>query len=56
METPFGVLNKFFEWQSAAIVTERDPSEGGAGGKGMMRPVAVTKVDLLTWLFSQGHI
>jgi cystathionine beta-synthase len=57
MDTPLSVLNRFFEWQSAAVVTERDPSDSGAGGKGTMRPVAVaTKVDLLTWLLAQKKI
>ena len=57
MDTPLSALNRFFEWQSAAIVTERDLGESSASGKGMMRPVAVvTKVDLLTWLLSQGRI
>jgi cystathionine beta-synthase len=60
METPLAALNKFLEWQSAAIVTERDLSEsGGAGvaGKGSLKPLAVvTKVDLLTWMVSQHKI
>ena len=57
MDTPLSVLNRFFELQSAAIVTERDLGESGTSGKGVMRPVAVvTKVDLLTWLLSQGRI
>jgi cystathionine beta-synthase len=57
MDTPLSALNRFFEWQSAAIVTERDQSESSAGGKGTMKPVAVvTKVDLLTWLVSQSKI
>lgn len=44
METPLSVLNRFFEWNSAAVVTEKDSS-------GAMKPVAiVTKVDLLTWM------
>ncbi|EAW06278.1 cystathionine beta-synthase CYS4 [Aspergillus clavatus NRRL 1] len=44
MDTPLSVLNRFFEWNSAAVVTERD--EHGA-----MKPLAVaTKVDLLTWM------
>lgn len=43
-ETPLSVLNRFFEWNSAAIVTERNE-------RGTMKPVAVaTKVDLLTWM------
>ena len=49
METPLSALNRFFEWQSAAIVTERE--EGG------MKPVAVvTKVDLLTWMLSEKKL
>lgn len=57
MDTPLSALNRFFEWQSAAIVTERDLGESGASGKGVMRPVAVvTKVDLLTWLLNQGRM
>lgn len=47
MDTPLSALNKFFQWQSAAIVTERE------GGKkdGTLKPLAViTKVDLLTWM------
>ena len=44
MDTPLSVLNRFFEWNSAAVITERDE-------QGVMRPVAVaTKVDLLTWM------
>ena len=44
MDTPLSVLNRFFEWRSAAVVTEKDES-------GTMKPVAVvTKVDLLTWM------
>lgn len=48
LDTPLQALSRFFEWNSAAVVTERD----AAGG---MRPVAVvTKVDLLTWLMRSG--
>ncbi|KAL3473635.1 tryptophan synthase beta subunit-like PLP-dependent enzyme [Aspergillus californicus] len=48
METSLSVLNRFFEWNSAAIVTDRDENE-------TIRPVAVvTKVDLLTWMLRQG--
>ncbi|BCS17998.1 cystathionine beta-synthase CYS4 [Aspergillus puulaauensis] len=44
LDTPLSVLNRFFEWNSAAIVTDKDQS-------GILRPVAVvTKVDLLTWM------
>lgn len=43
-DTPLAQLSRFFEWNSAAVVTERDD-------KGQMKAVAVvTKVDLLTWL------
>jgi cystathionine beta-synthase len=48
LDTPLRALSRFFERNSAAVVTERD----GAGG---MQPVAVvTKVDLLTWFMRQG--
>ena len=57
MDTPLSTLNRFFEWQSAAVVTERDLSDSGGGGKGTMKPVAVvTKVDLLTWLLAHKNI
>lgn len=47
LDTPLNVLNRFFEWNSAAVVTEKDDT-------GNMKPVAVaTKVDLLTWLLNQ---
>ncbi|MCJ1358090.1 MAG: cystathionine beta-synthase [Icmadophila ericetorum] len=50
MNTPLKTLSRFFEWNSAAIVTERDEA-------GNMKPVAVvTKVDLLTWFIKQGKI
>lgn len=50
LDTPLSALNRFFEWNSAAVVTEKD--EHGA-----MKPVAVaTKVDLLTWLLHQSKI
>ncbi|KAJ5750877.1 Cystathionine beta-synthase [Penicillium manginii] len=48
MDTPLNVLNRFFEWNSAAVVTEK--GEGGS-----LKPLAiVTKVDLLSWLLHQG--
>ncbi|KAL1967780.1 hypothetical protein VTN77DRAFT_2469 [Rasamsonia byssochlamydoides] len=48
MDTPLSVLNRFFEWNSAAVITERD-------NEGTLKPVAVaTKVDLLTWLLHQN--
>lgn len=50
LDTPLKALSRFFEWNSAAIVTEKD-------GKGNMRPVAVvTKVDLLAWLVKQKSV
>ncbi|KAK6437176.1 cystathionine beta-synthase [Oleoguttula sp. CCFEE 5521] len=49
-ETPLRVLQRFFEWNAAAIVTKRQGSEG-------LKAVAVvTKVDLLTWLVRQGRV
>lgn len=46
-ETPLSALNRFFEWNSAAVVTEKDE-------QGVIKPVAIaTKVDLLTWLLHQ---
>ncbi len=46
MDTPLSALSRFFEWNSAAVVTER------AGEKvGILKPVAIcSKVDLLSWL------
>lgn len=47
-ETSLFALNRFFEWNSAAVVTEKDE-------QGVMRPTSVaTKVDLLTWLVRHG--
>lgn len=44
MDTPINVLNRFLEWNSAAIITERNDQR-------TMKPLAVaTKVDLLTWM------
>jgi len=43
-ETPLSALSRFFEWNSAAVVTETQ-SDGG------LKPIAVvTKVDLLSWM------
>lgn len=48
LDTPLIALSRFFERNSAAVVTERDEARE-------MRPVAViTKVDLLTWLMRRG--
>ena len=51
MDTPLKALNRFFEWNSAAVVTERAEDED------YLKPVAVvTKVDLLSWLVRQGKL
>jgi cystathionine beta-synthase len=48
-DTTLSDLNKFFEWNSAAVVTERVDGE--------VRAVAVvTKVDLLTWMVRSGNL
>ncbi|KAB8349718.1 hypothetical protein FH972_023733 [Carpinus fangiana] len=45
-DTPLAALSRFFEWNSAAVVTEREGDE--------LKPVAVvTKVDLLSWMVRQ---
>ena len=50
METPLPVLSSFFEWNSAAVITEKGPEAS-------VRPVAVaTKVDLLGWLVKQQGV
>ncbi|KAL9635922.1 MAG: hypothetical protein Q9164_003165 [Protoblastenia rupestris] len=47
LDTPLRALSRFFEWNSAAVVTEKEGD--------WMKPVAVvTKVDLLGWLVKQG--
>jgi cystathionine beta-synthase len=53
MDTPLTALSKFFEWNSAAIVTE----SGGVENGSLPKPVAVvTKVDLLTWMVKQTKV
>ena len=53
MDTPLSALSKFFEWNSAAIVTEK----GDVASGGMSKPVGVvTKVDLLSWMVKQTKI
>ena len=55
MDTPLNALNRFLEWNSAAVVTEREAGDGTSGEEGTMKPLAVvTKVDLLSWLVRQG--
>ena len=52
LDTPLKALSRFFEWNSAAVVTERKEE-----GDGSMRPIGVvTKVDLLSFLVKQGKI
>ena len=49
LDTPLRALSRFFEWNSAAVVTEKEED--------WMKPVAVvTKVDLLGWLVRQGKM
>ncbi|KAL1606070.1 cystathionine beta-synthase [Nothophoma quercina] len=48
-DTKLSDLNKFFEWNSAAIVTEKVDGETRAAA-------VVTKVDLLTWMVSQKSV
>jgi cystathionine beta-synthase len=53
MDTPLSALSKFFEWNSAAVVTEKGDVESG----GLPKPVAVvTKVDLLTWMVKHTEL
>ncbi|KAF4580943.1 cystathionine beta-synthase [Ophiocordyceps camponoti-floridani] len=50
MDTPLSELGNFFEWNSAAVVTEK----AADGAKSLSKPVAVvTKVDLLTWMVNR---
>jgi cystathionine beta-synthase len=48
-DTTLSDLNKFFEWNSAAVVTERVDGE-------LRAAAVVTKVDLLTWMVRQGNL
>ena len=53
VDTPLSALSKFFEWNSAAVVTEKSGAEHG----GLSKPVAVvTKVDLLSWMVKQTSL
>ncbi|KAI0460647.1 putative cystathionine beta-synthase [Xylaria acuta] len=53
LDTPLTELSNFFEWNSAAVVTE--PGDGK--GNTLSKPVAVvTKVDLLTWMVKQVKV
>lgn len=53
LDTPLSALSKFFEWNSAAVVTEPGDAESG----GLSKPIAVvTKVDLLSWMVKQTSI
>ncbi|PQE10806.1 cystathionine beta-synthase protein [Rutstroemia sp. NJR-2017a WRK4] len=52
LDTPISALSKFFEWNSAAVVTEKGSSETE-----LAKPVAVvTKVDLLSWMVKQTKV
>ncbi|KAG6031131.1 hypothetical protein E4U41_007706 [Claviceps citrina] len=56
LDTPLSTLSKFFEWNSAAVVTERSSSSSSssAGERSLAKPIAVvTKVDLLTWMVNK---
>jgi len=48
-DTPLASLSRFFEWNSAAVVTEKS----GKGVGGLIPVAVVTKVDLLSWLVRQ---
>ncbi|KAH8671988.1 tryptophan synthase beta subunit-like PLP-dependent enzyme [Tricladium varicosporioides] len=53
LDTPLSALSKFFEWNSAAIVTEKGDIESSS----LPKPVAVvTKVDLLSWMVKQTKV
>ncbi|KAH8673788.1 cystathionine beta-synthase [Xylariales sp. PMI_506] len=53
MDTPLSELSHFFEWNSAAVVTESSADQQTA----LNKPLAiVTKVDLLTWLVKQAKV
>ena len=48
-ETPLAELSKFFEWNSAAVVTETSGDSSS-----LSKPIAiVTKVDLLSWMVNK---
>jgi len=49
VDTPLSALSNFFEWNSAAVVTEKS-----GNAKSLSKPIAVvTKVDLLTWMVNR---
>ncbi|KAH8738239.1 tryptophan synthase beta subunit-like PLP-dependent enzyme [Ilyonectria robusta] len=49
IDTPLTTLSKFFEWNSAAVVTERT-----GDSTSLSKPIAVvTKVDLLSWMVNK---
>ncbi|POR37523.1 Cystathionine beta-synthase [Tolypocladium paradoxum] len=48
-DTPLSTLSNFFEWNSAAVVTD-----GSGDANSLSKPIAVvTKVDLLTWMVNR---
>ncbi|QIX01248.1 hypothetical protein AMS68_006765 [Peltaster fructicola] len=48
VNTPLKALERFFQWNAAAIVTERQEDK-------LVAKAVVTKVDLLVWLVRQGR-
>ena len=56
MQTPLKVLARFFEWNAAAVITEKDANSGVEGPEGLKAVAVATKVDLLTWLVRQGRL
>lgn len=48
LQTPLRALDRFFVWNAAAIVTEREAGE-------LRAKAVVTKVDLLVWLVRHGR-
>ncbi|KAM0718542.1 hypothetical protein Q7P37_005612 [Cladosporium fusiforme] len=56
MQTPLNVLARFFEWNAAAVVTEKNTAAGVDGPAGLKAVAVATKVDLLTYLVKQGRL
>ncbi|PVH98111.1 cystathionine beta-synthase-like protein [Periconia macrospinosa] len=54
-QTKLSDLNRFFEWNSAAVVTEKVRAGGEEGKEELRATAVVTKVDLLTWMVKQGR-
>lgn len=56
MQTPLNVLARFFEWNAAAVITEKNTASGVEGPAGLKAVAVATKVDLLTYLVKQGRM